>query len=181
MTYKQANTYTIQCMGQGISLKSKMKIMDQIMSYSFYCTHNQLRVPQYKVNVQSTWDIYLWFFPSFLSLSLYLLLWFVPPQPLKFSPFNLTEISNMIMLNTNFFAWTDKLGRKIQLIKKVFYIELYCVKSYCLLKVKPAVLDRRPKFYGRSRRFQTQGYGGRSFRPLLRPQEKKFFPRWRLK
>ena len=35
-----------------------------------------------------------------------------------------------------------------------------------------AVLDRRPKFYGRSRRFQTYGYGygGRSLRPFLRPK-----------
>ena len=34
------------------------------------------------------------------------------------------------------------------------------------------VLDRRPKFYGRSRRFQTYGYGygGRSLRPNLRPK-----------
>ena len=28
------------------------------MSYLFYCTHNQLCVPQYKVNVWSTWYIY---------------------------------------------------------------------------------------------------------------------------
>ena len=27
---------------------------------TFHCTHNQLCVPQYKVNVQSTWDIKLW-------------------------------------------------------------------------------------------------------------------------
>ena len=35
-----------------------------------------------------------------------------------------------------------------------------------------AVLDRRPKFYGRSRRFKTYGYGygGRSLRPFLRPK-----------
>ena len=36
----------------------------------------------------------------------------------------------------------------------------------------PAVLDRRPKFYGRSRRFKTYGYGygGRSLSPFLRPK-----------
>ena len=51
MKFKYANTYTIQCMGQGMSLKSEMKIMDKIKSYSFYCTHKQLCVPQYKVNV----------------------------------------------------------------------------------------------------------------------------------
>ena len=33
-----------------------------------------------------------------------------------------------------------------------------------------AVLDQRPKFYGRSRRFKTYGYGGRSLRPFLRPK-----------
>ena len=34
------------------------------------------------------------------------------------------------------------------------------------------VLDRRPKFYGRSRRFKTYGYnyGGRSLRLFLRPK-----------
>ena len=36
------------------------------------------------------------------------------------------------------------------------------------------VLDRRPKVYGRSRRFKTYGYGygGRSLRPFLRPKVK---------
>ena len=35
-----------------------------------------------------------------------------------------------------------------------------------------AVLDRRPEFYGRSRRFKTYGYGysGRSLRQFLRPK-----------
>ena len=33
-----------------------------------------------------------------------------------------------------------------------------------------AVLDQRPKFYGRSRRFMTYGYGGRSLRPHLLPK-----------
>ena len=39
-------------------------------------------------------------------------------------------------------------------------------------KVLYAVLDRRPKFYGHSRRFSTYGYGygGRSLRPFLRPK-----------
>ena len=32
------------------------------------------------------------------------------------------------------------------------------------------MLDRRPKFYGRSRRFRTYGYGGRSLRQFLRPK-----------
>ena len=36
------------------------------------------------------------------------------------------------------------------------------------------VLDRRPKFYGRSRRFKTYGYGygygGQSLRPFLGPK-----------
>ena len=34
----------------------------------------------------------------------------------------------------------------------------------------PSVLDQRPKFYDRSRRFKTYGYGGRSLRPFLRPK-----------
>ena len=38
------------------------------------------------------------------------------------------------------------------------------------VEVADAVLDRRPKFYGRSRRFNTYGYGGRSLRPFLRPK-----------
>ena len=33
-----------------------------------------------------------------------------------------------------------------------------------------AVLYQRPKFYGRSRRFKTYGYGGWSFRQFLRPK-----------
>ena len=32
------------------------------------------------------------------------------------------------------------------------------------------VLDRRPKVYGRSQRFKTYGYGGRSLRKFLRPK-----------
>ena len=51
-----------------------------------------------------------------------------------------------------------------------------------------AVLDRRPKVYGRSRRFETYGYGygGRSLRPFLRPKVLfviffGFFPKWRPK
>ena len=38
--------------------------------------------------------------------------------------------------------------------------------------VNSSVLDRRPKVYGRSRRFRTYGYGygGRSFRLFLRPK-----------
>ena len=49
------------------------------------------------------------------------------------------------------------------------------------------VLDRRPKVYGRSRRFRTYGYGygGRSLRPFLRPKVLfvvflGLFPKWRL-
>ena len=49
MKSKQANTYTIQCMWQGISLKSEKNNHD----LTFYCTQNQLCVPQYKLNVQS--------------------------------------------------------------------------------------------------------------------------------
>jgi hypothetical protein len=41
MKFKYANTYSIQCMGQGISLKSERHYL------TFYCTHNQLCVPQY--------------------------------------------------------------------------------------------------------------------------------------
>ena len=47
------------------------------------------------------------------------------------------------------------------------------------------MLDRRPKFYGCSRRFKTYGYGysGRSLRPFLRRKVLfvVFFPKWRLK
>ena len=60
-----------------------------------------------------------------------------------------------------------------QLIDKKECLDLTFVQVVC-----SAVLDRRPKFYGRSRRFRTYGYGysGRSFRPFLRPQEKfEFF------
>ena len=52
-------------------------------------------------------------------------------------------------------------------------------------KPSPPVLDRRPKVYGRSRRFKTYGYDGRSFRKFLRPKVLfvvflGFFPKWRL-
>ena len=45
-------------------------------------------------------------------------------------------------------------------------------KSQKCASLSCAVLDRRPKFYGRSRRFNTYGYGygGRSLRPYLRPK-----------
>ena len=58
----------------------------------------------------------------------------------------------------------------------------------CYWNLCVTVLDRRPKFYGRSRRFKTYGYGygGRSLRPFLRPKVLfvvflVFFPKWRLK
>ena len=38
------------------------------MSYLFYCTHNQMCVPQYKVNVWSTWSLQLWHSSKFLDL-----------------------------------------------------------------------------------------------------------------
>ena len=40
------------------------------------------------------------------------------------------------------------------------------------IKVKSTVLDQRPKFYGRSRRFKNYGYGygGQSLRPFIRPK-----------
>ena len=46
-------------MGQDISLKSEMKTHDlnHDLNLTAQCTHNQLCVPQYKVNVESTWDI----------------------------------------------------------------------------------------------------------------------------
>ena len=42
-----------------------------------------------------------------------------------------------------------------------------------VLTMNISVLDRRPKFYGRSRRFYTYGYGygGRSLRTFLRPKK----------
>ena len=49
MKLKQANTYTIQCMWQGISLKSERNNQpgtnpghDLNHDLIFYCTHNQL-------------------------------------------------------------------------------------------------------------------------------------------
>ena len=46
-----ANTHTIQCMGQGISLQSEEKAHDLNRDLTFYCIHNQLCMPNYKVNV----------------------------------------------------------------------------------------------------------------------------------
>ena len=43
-----ANTYTILCIGQGISLKSERNNL--WFNPWFYCIHNQLCKPQYKVN-----------------------------------------------------------------------------------------------------------------------------------
>ena len=49
-----------------------------------------------------------------------------------------------------------------------------------------SVMDQKPKFYGRNRRFKTYGYGGPSLRPILLPKVLfvvflVFFPKWRLK
>ena len=72
MKFKQANTYTIQCMGKGITLKVKEITHDLNHDLTFYCTHNQLCVPQYKVNVYSTWDIKLCRSPTQLNLNSHL-------------------------------------------------------------------------------------------------------------
>ena len=40
-------------MWQGVTMKSERNNPD----LTFYCTDNQLCVPQYKVNVESTWNI----------------------------------------------------------------------------------------------------------------------------
>ena len=48
MKFEKANTYIIQCMGQGISLKNEKITHDLNHDLIFYCTHNQLCVPQYK-------------------------------------------------------------------------------------------------------------------------------------
>ena len=69
MKFKQAKKHTIQCMGHGISLNHDLN-----HDLTFYCIHNQLWMPQYKVNVQSTWDIKLWpldySYPAFSSHTL---------------------------------------------------------------------------------------------------------------
>ena len=51
------NSYTIQCMGQDISLKSKRKNPWFKPWFNILCTHIQMCVPLYKVNVWSTWCI----------------------------------------------------------------------------------------------------------------------------
>ena len=83
--------------------------------------------------------------------------------------------SQLLLAITNIFFW---------MIKNAHLILSYNVMTFCnvLLSfmnsksmsyskfIKISVLDRRPKFYGRSWRFQTYGYGGRSLRPFLRPK-----------
>ena len=83
--------------------------------------------------------------------------------------------SQLLLAITNIFFW---------MIKNAHLILSYNVMTFCnvLLSfmnsksmsyskfIKISVLDQRPKFYGRSRRFQTYGYGGRSLRPNLRPK-----------
>ena len=53
MKFEYAIKHAIQCIGQGISLKSEKKKHD----IKFQCIHNQMCMPQYKANVQSTWDV----------------------------------------------------------------------------------------------------------------------------
>ena len=105
-------------MGQGIPLKSKL----EIMSYLFYCTHIQLCVPQYKVNVWSTWYLQLWpstkkvcssyvmhCLPALQDSKCYLHLWFL-----------------LLCLRCHhFYAVTVKVRRK----KRRFFISFQCVSS----------------------------------------------------
>ena len=53
-------------------------------------------------------------------------------------------------------------------IKSDFYLIKLCIQ---FLATSP-VLEQRPKFYSRSRRFRTYsyGYGGQSLRPFLQPK-----------
>ena len=51
LTHILVLTYTIQCTGQDISLKSERKNPWFKPWFSIFCTHNQLCLPQYKVNV----------------------------------------------------------------------------------------------------------------------------------
>ena len=59
MKFKQAKTHTIQFMRQGISLKSERETHDLNHDLTFFRINNQLWMPQYEVNVQSTWDVNL--------------------------------------------------------------------------------------------------------------------------
>jgi hypothetical protein len=49
-----------------------------------------------------------------------------------------------------------------------FIFKMFITKGWCCT----SVLDQRPKFYGRNRRFKTYtyGYDGQSLRPFLRPK-----------
>ena len=53
MKFKEANTHTIQCMGQDISLKRERNLNHDLTfsAHTINC--------QYKVNVKSTWYIYI--------------------------------------------------------------------------------------------------------------------------
>ena len=41
----------------GAGYKAGYKVKEITHDLTFYCIHNQLCVPQYKVNIQSTWDV----------------------------------------------------------------------------------------------------------------------------
>ena len=67
---------------------------------------------------------------------------------------------------------SDPLGEAAEATAKGKENGMQIISSLENLTHTKAVLDRRPKFYGRSRRFKTYGYGygGRSLRPFLRPK-----------
>ena len=49
--------FNLECIFVQKTWKVKEITHDLNHNLTFYCTHNQLCVPQYKVNVYSTWDV----------------------------------------------------------------------------------------------------------------------------
>ena len=66
--------------------------------------------------------------------------------------------------------YLDGAIKKLWRFETTFFVDIYKNLFHLILFAYTfTVLDRRLKFYGRSRRFKTYGYGGQSLRPFLLP------------
>ena len=61
MKFRQTNTSLTHIQFNSWDRAKAWKVKEMTLELNndltFYCTHNQLYVPQYNINVQSTWDI----------------------------------------------------------------------------------------------------------------------------
>jgi hypothetical protein len=84
--------------------------------------------------------------------------------PMSLSLYLASIISQRSLLKIPVLKSLLLLVRETSFIFKMFITKRWCCTS---------VLDTRPKFYSRNRRFKTYayGYGGQSLRPFLQPKD----------